>query len=95
MSQETYKIEASVRDDLGKGASRRLRREGKIPAIVYGDNKPPVSLTINHNELLKRLDDDRFFTQIIDLNVGDQTDEVILRDLHRHPYKETIVLHAD
>ncbi|HSH84231.1 MAG TPA: 50S ribosomal protein L25, partial [Guyparkeria sp.] len=46
-------------------------------------------------ELLKRLDDDRFFTQIIDLNVGDQTDEVILRDLHRHPYKETIVLHAD
>lgn len=95
MSNETFKIEASVRDDLGKGASRRLRREGNIPAIVYGGKKPPVSLTINHNELLKHLDHEAFFSHILELNVGGETDEVVLRDLHRHPYKPTIVLHAD
>jgi len=95
MSQETFKIEASVRDDLGKGASRRLRREGNIPAIVYGGNKEPVSLTINHNELLKHLDHEAFFSHILELNVDGETDEVVLRDLHRHPYKNTVVLHAD
>ncbi len=95
MSNETFKIEASVRDDLGKGASRRLRREGNIPAIVYGGKKAPVSLTINHNELLKHLDHEAFFSHILELNVGGETDEVVLRDLHRHPYKTTVVLHAD
>ena len=95
MSQESFKIEASVRDDLGKGASRRLRREGNIPAIVYGGKKPPVSLTINHNELLKHLDHEAFFSHILELNVGGETDEVVLRDLHRHPFKTTVVLHAD
>ncbi|MBN2873159.1 MAG: 50S ribosomal protein L25/general stress protein Ctc [Halothiobacillaceae bacterium] len=88
-------MEASVRDDLGKGASRRLRREGNIPAIVYGGKKPPVSLTINHNEMLKHLDHEAFFSHILELSVGGETDEVILRDLHRHPYKTTVVLHAD
>ncbi len=95
MSQENFKIEASVRDDLGKGASRRLRREGNIPAIVYGGKKPPVSLTINHNELLKHLDHEAFFSHILELDIDGETDEVVLRDLHRHPYKTTVVLHAD
>ncbi|KTG17762.1 MULTISPECIES: 50S ribosomal protein L25/general stress protein Ctc [unclassified Guyparkeria] len=95
MSKETFKIEASVRDDLGKGASRRLRREGNVPAIVYGGKKAPVSLTINHNELLKHLDHEAFFSHILELNVDGETDEVVLRDLHRHPYKNTVVLHAD
>lgn len=95
MSQETFRIEASVRDDLGKGASRRLRREGYIPAIVYGGDKPPVSLTINHNELLKHLDHEAFFSHILELNVDGETDEVVLRDLHRHSFKTTVVLHAD
>ena len=95
MSQETFKIEASVREDQGKGASRRLRREGNIPAIVYGGKKEPVALTINHNELLKHLDHEAFFSHILELNVDGETDEVVLRDLHRHPYKNTVVLHAD
>ncbi len=95
MSEASFKIEASVREDQGKGASRRLRREGNIPAIVYGGKKEPVSLTINHNELLKHLDHESFFSHILELTVGGETDEVILRDLHRHPYKPTVVLHAD
>jgi len=95
MSVETFKIEASVREDQGKGASRRLRREGNIPAIVYGGKKAPVALTVNHNELLKHLDHEAFFSHILELNVDGETDEVVLRDLHRHPYKPTVVLHAD
>ncbi|MFP4639759.1 MAG: 50S ribosomal protein L25/general stress protein Ctc [Guyparkeria sp.] len=95
MSVETFKIEASVREDQGKGASRRLRREGNIPAIVYGGNKEPQPITINHNELLKHLDHEAFFSHILELTVGGETDEVVLRDLHRHPYKTTVVLHAD
>ncbi len=95
MSVETFKIEASVREDQGKGASRRLRREGNIPAIVYGGKKPPQPITINHNELLKHLDHEAFFSHILELTVGGETDEVVLRDLHRHPYKNTVVLHAD
>ncbi|MDG4868163.1 50S ribosomal protein L25/general stress protein Ctc [Guyparkeria sp. 1SP6A2] len=95
MSEASFKIEASVREDQGKGASRRLRREGNIPAIVYGGKKEPVSLTINHNELLKHLDHEAFFSHILELTVGGETDEVILRDLHRHPFKPTVVLHAD
>ncbi|MFN2382262.1 MAG: 50S ribosomal protein L25/general stress protein Ctc [Guyparkeria sp.] len=95
MSQESFKIDASVREKLGKGASRRLRREGNIPAIVYGGKKAPVSLTINHNELLKHLDHEAFFSHILELTVGGETDEVVLRDLHRHPFKPTVVLHAD
>ncbi len=95
MSKASFKIEASVREDQGKGASRRLRREGNIPAIVYGGKKEPVSLTINHNELLKHLDHEAFFSHILELTVGGETDEVVLRDLHRHPFKPTVVLHAD
>ena len=95
MSNETFTIEASARDDLGKGASRRLRRQGYIPAIVYGGNKAPQSLTINHNELLKHLDHEAFFSHVLDLVVDGKKETVILRDLHRHPFKTTVVMHAD
>ena len=94
MSQETFKIDAERRDDLGKGASRRLRREGKFPAIVYGGKKAPVAVTIDHNEMLKHLDHEAFFSHVLDMSIDGKTDKVILRALHRHPFKPT-VLHAD
>ncbi|HHQ69597.1 MAG TPA: 50S ribosomal protein L25/general stress protein Ctc [Halothiobacillaceae bacterium] len=95
MSNQTFTIEASARDDLGKGASRRLRRQGYIPAIVYGGKKAPQPLTINHNELLKHLDHEAFFSHVLDLVVDGKKETVILRDLHRHPFKTTVVMHAD
>ncbi|WP_407274992.1 50S ribosomal protein L25/general stress protein Ctc [Halothiobacillus sp. DCM-1] len=94
MSQETFALDATRRDDQGKGASRRLRREGKIPAIVYGGETAPVAIAISHNEILKHLDHEAFYSHVLTLNIAGTEEKVILRDLHRHPYKPS-VMHAD
>lgn len=94
MSQETFALDAARRDDQGKGASRRLRREGRIPAIVYGGDEAPQSVTILHNEILKHLEHEAFYSHVLELNIDGKTSKVILRDLHRHPYKP-LIMHAD
>ncbi len=87
-------LNAELRSDSGKGASRRLRREGLVPAIVYGGDRDPAQVSIKHNEFIHELENDSIYTQVIELRVGDKRQEVILRDLQRHPYKNK-VLHAD
>ena len=95
MSTEDFTLAASVRTDEGKGASRRLRREqGMVPAIVYGGDKAPVNLTLEHKELVKHLESEAFYSHVITLNIGDAAETVILKDLQRHPAKP-VVLHAD
>ena len=94
MSQETFALDAARRDDQGKGASRRLRREGRIPAIVYGGDEAPQAITIKHNEIIKHLEHEAFYSHVLDLNIDGKASKVILRDLHRHPFKP-LVLHAD
>ena len=91
---DTITLNAAPRSDSGKGASRRLRHQGLVPAIVYGGKFDPVQISIDHNEFLHELDKEVIYTQVIDLKMGDKTQEVILRDLQRHPYKNK-VLHAD
>ena len=91
---DTITLNAEPRSDSGKGASRRLRHQGLVPAIVYGGKFDPVQISIDHNEFLHELDKEVIYTQVIDLKMGDKTQEVILRDLQRHPYKNK-VLHAD
>ena len=93
--KETFKVEAQLRTDSGKGASRRLRREaGLVPAVVYGGRKKPESLTLNHNELQKHLDNEAFYSHIITLDVAGSEEQVILKDLQRHPAKP-VILHVD
>ena len=87
-------LNAEPRSDSGKGASRRLRHQGLVPAIVYGGDNDPEQISIEHNKFLHELDHETIYTQVIDLHVGDKTEEVILRDLQRHPYKNRI-MHAD
>jgi large subunit ribosomal protein L25 len=95
MSTEDFTLAASVRTDEGKGASRRLRREqGMLPAIVYGGDKAPINLTLEHKELVKHLESEAFYSHIITLNIGDVAETVILKDLQRHPAKP-VILHAD
>lgn len=92
---EDFKLDATARNDLGKGASRRLRRlAGQVPGVVYGGKVAPLSVSISHNELLKHLEHEAFFSHIISLNVDGKAQDVILKDLQRHPAKP-IVLHAD
>lgn len=91
---DNIKLNAEPRADSGKGASRRLRHMDMVPAIVYGGDSDPVSISLAHNQFAHELENEAIYTQIIDLHVGKDTEEVILRDLQRHPYKSRI-LHAD
>jgi large subunit ribosomal protein L25 len=87
-------VNAQVRRDAGKGASRRLRRQGLVPAIVYGADRAPEMITLVHNELVRHLEQEAFYSQILDLKVGDKTEKVVVKDLQRHPAKP-FVLHVD
>ena len=91
----TFTLKALTRADTGKGASRRLRRlEGMIPAILYGDDKPAVMLSLSHKEIAKALEAEAFYSSIINLEVDNQSTKVLLRDVQRHPAKPRI-LHID
>ncbi|CAL7959856.1 50S ribosomal protein L25 [Gammaproteobacteria bacterium] len=92
--KKTFTITAKARSDMGKGASRRLRRADLVPGIVYGAGTEPKMITIEHSPLLRLLTNESFYTQILDLDIGSQKEHVILRDLQRHPFKPRI-LHID
>ncbi|ODS22949.1 50S ribosomal protein L25/general stress protein Ctc [Candidatus Endobugula sertula] len=95
MSNKDFVLDAQSREEVGKGASRRLRRDsGLVPAIVYGSSKKPQMISIKHKELVKHLDHEAFYSHIISLNVDGTAQDVILKDLQRHPAKAQI-LHAD
>lgn len=64
-----FEVQAELRTDLGKGASRRLRHAGQVPAIVYGSDEAPISVTIEHNKFLRHLAEDAFYSHILTLNV--------------------------
>ena len=87
-------LNVEPRSDSGKGASRRLRNQGLVPAILYGGKFDPVQISIAHNEFIHELEKETIYTQVVDLKMGGKVQEVILRDLQRHPYKNKI-LHAD
>ncbi|MFT5707678.1 MAG: large subunit ribosomal protein L25 [Oceanospirillaceae bacterium] len=90
-----FTIQAVIREDQGKGASRRLRNEGLVPAVVYGgtDTKP-LSLSLINKEFVKLTNNDNFFSSIITLVVDGKEEQVIIKDLQRHPAKP-LLLHAD
>jgi large subunit ribosomal protein L25 len=90
----SIKLDAKSRTDVGKGASRRLRRKGEIPAIIYGAEKLNQNLTFDHNQVSKAMESEEFFTQILDINLDGGKEQVVLKDLQRHPYKPQI-MHMD
>ena len=87
-------IEAQVRNDLGKGASRRLRREEKVPAVIYGGEQDPVSLTLSHSAMLKGLESEAFYSSVLTVKIDGKAEKAILRDLQRHAFKPKL-LHVD
>jgi large subunit ribosomal protein L25 len=90
----SFELVAEFRETQGKGASRRLRHEGKVPAILYGGHSQARKLSLSHQKLLIMLDNERFYSTILNLKVGDETQAAILKDVQRHPYKNAIV-HID
>ncbi|MEQ6918409.1 50S ribosomal protein L25/general stress protein Ctc [Halomonas aquatica] len=90
-----YTLNASVRNDLGKGASRRLRRANEqVPAIIYGGEQAPQPIAVDKTSFYKALEDEAFFSSLINLQVDGKSQQVVVRDLQRHPFKP-LVTHAD
>lgn len=88
-------LEAEARSDIGRGASRRLRRlENKIPAIVYGSGKKPQNIHLAHNKVIKALENEAIYSSVFTLHIDSKKERVILKDLQRHPYKP-VILHMD
>ena len=95
MSTEEFELNCSVRTDLGKGASRRLRRlDNNIPAVLYGGDKDPIALTIAHKDIARATENEAFFAHIITLKIGNKKEQAVIKALQRHPAR-AIILHAD
>ncbi|MDG1752659.1 MAG: 50S ribosomal protein L25/general stress protein Ctc [Thalassotalea sp.] len=91
---DLFTLDAEVRTDLGKGASRRLRHAEKVPAILYGEGKEPVSLTLAHNKVYRAQQEEAFYSHVLTLNVDGKPVECLIKDMQRHPFKQ-IIMHMD
>lgn len=90
----TLSAELRNEQDLGKGATRRLRKVGKVPAVIYGGGEEAVSVMLDHDPLMHSLEQEAFYSHILTVEVAGKPQRAILRDLQRHPYKPKI-LHMD
>lgn len=90
----SYVFEAEVRKNLGRGESRRLRVEGKIPAVLYGGAGEPVGLMFDHNKINKALEDEATYSHILTLRFDGKEETAILKDMQRHPSRP-VILHMD
>jgi len=89
-----FDLVADRRADRGKAASRRLRREGKVPAVLYGAGKDTVNLELVHKDLYRQLDNEAFFSHILTVSFAGTKENVVVKALQRHPYRQQI-LHMD
>ncbi|MET0072350.1 MAG: 50S ribosomal protein L25/general stress protein Ctc [Candidatus Thiodiazotropha sp.] len=89
-----FEVNAQKRGDSGKGASRRLRRAGLVPGIVYGAHKDPTMISVPHNELAHSLENEGFYANLLSLKLEGKQETVVLKDLQRHPAKP-FILHVD
>jgi len=91
---DKFDLIADYREDTGKGASRRLRHQGKVPAIIYGAGRPPRALTFDQNKVLHELENESFYSSILNIKVGSKSQAAIVKDIQRHPAKNFVV-HLD
>ncbi len=89
-----FEITAEARTDTGKGASRRLRRSGQVPGVVYGAHKEPSMISMMHHEMVHALENEAFYSSLLTLKIGKNKETVVLKDLQRHPAKP-FILHMD
>ena len=91
---DDFDLIAEIREDQGKGASRRLRRSGMVPAIIYGAGRPPRALAFDHNRVIQQLENEKFYSSVLEIKVGEKSQAAILKDVQRHPSKAQI-MHLD
>jgi len=90
----SFELTAELRNDQGKGASRRLRHAGRVPAILYGGKTEPTALSFEHSKLQLVMENEKFYSSIVQIKLGSAMHPAILRDVQRHPWKAQIV-HID
>ncbi len=91
---ETNKVIAKVRSKFGSSDSKRLRRSGRVPGIIYGSNDEPTNIELDHNDIRLALDIESFHSSILDVEIDGKTEKVLLRDFQVHPYKQQVT-HID
>lgn len=91
---ETLNLSAETRDRAGKGASRALRREGRVPAVVYGGNEEPLTIHVEAKELVRQLGTGHFFNSIVEITVAGNTVRTLPKDVAFHPVSDR-PLHVD
>ncbi len=94
MKVENFVVDAQLRNDEGKGASRRLRRTGMVPAVIYGGNKEPQSISLQHNILLQHVAHESFFSHILEIKVAGKSEKAVMKAIQWHPFKPAVV-HLD
>lgn len=94
MANFVLNAQARAEDKQGKGSSRRLRLQSLVPAIIYGGEAEPVTVTLELRELVKALENNAFFEEVVEIKVGDKVESVKIKALQRHPAKNT-PMHAD
>jgi large subunit ribosomal protein L25 len=92
--RSTIQLGADSRHDQGKGASRRLRRAGKVPAVLYGGKGEPKSVVLDHQQLLTLIDNEKLYSSVISVNLDSQPQAAIVRDVQMHPARNAVV-HVD
>ena len=90
----SFVFEAEARPAAGRSNARELRREGKIPAVLYGGEAGPVGLVFDHNKIMKALENDATYSHILTIRVGGKDETAILKDLQRHPSRP-VIMHMD
>ncbi len=94
-AKATFELQAELRQDQGKGASRRLRRtQDKIPAIIYGGGEAPAAITLDHKKVMHALENKAFYSHILTLDIAGKKQKAVLKDLQRHHFKKAI-FHMD
>ena len=92
--KELFVVNAELRADMGKGASRRLRRTGKVPAVIYGGKDAAQQLSLSHHEMKKHLETEAFYSHILTLKIEGKDQQAVLKDIQRHP-AQPILMHFD
>jgi large subunit ribosomal protein L25 len=94
MATETVELDALARPRVGKGAARQVRREGRVPAVIYGDNQPPEAIALNYNEIWKQYLKGQFTSTVFKLNIDGEIRLVVPRDMQLDPVRDTPI-HID
>jgi large subunit ribosomal protein L25 len=89
-----FELHGEARDGFGRSISRRLRRQGRVPAIIYGGGKDPRAITLSHNTTIHDMEREAFYTSILTLNVGKESQAVVVKAVQRHPAKP-LIMHID